>query len=171
VLERSENYTPVVNIESLRLVLAEAVSRGWYIHTLDIKNAYLNSDLKSKFRDNGQIKRLLGMEFKYLMDKGELYISTTDKIRELIELVGESNLPNSTKVPINFNELFHRPSPSYSNITKYQSLIGKLNFIIYRSRSDCLTYFTKLARNMKNPTVGLLLFSSFKISSLFKTND
>ena len=38
-------YAPVVNSANMRLVLSHAVRNNWYIHVLDLKNAYLNSEL------------------------------------------------------------------------------------------------------------------------------
>lgn len=46
-IAKTPEYSPVLSIESLRIVLSVAVNKGWYIHTIDIKNAYLNSSINN----------------------------------------------------------------------------------------------------------------------------
>lgn len=171
-------HSPVIHPDSLRAVLAYAVPAGWHIHTVDIKDAYLNSpadqtvfmrqpdcyvcpdkpthvcrlnkalfgllesghswyvtftsfivengfihsmvdpcvihsrnyDLyillyvddsavtspsiesfknllgkQFKFRDQGSIKKFLGIEFKYDREKKEVLMKTKNKIKKLVE--------------------------------------------------------------------------------------
>lgn len=41
-----DTYAPVANIETIRLLLAMGISKGWHIHHLDVKCAYLYGELK-----------------------------------------------------------------------------------------------------------------------------
>ena len=41
-----EVFAPVARIETVRFIIALAASRGWRIHHLDVKTAFLNGDLK-----------------------------------------------------------------------------------------------------------------------------
>ena len=43
-----EVFAPVARIETVRFVIAMAASRGWEIHHLDIKTAFLHGDLKEE---------------------------------------------------------------------------------------------------------------------------
>lgn len=41
-------FAPVARIETIRLLIAFAVTRGWEIHHLDVKMAFLNGDLNEE---------------------------------------------------------------------------------------------------------------------------
>ena len=43
-----EVFAPVARIESVRLLLALAAARGWKVHHLDVKSAFLNGELAEK---------------------------------------------------------------------------------------------------------------------------
>jgi len=43
-----ETFSPVVKLATVRLVLTIAVTRGWFIHQLDVHNAFLNEILQEK---------------------------------------------------------------------------------------------------------------------------
>ncbi|WVZ64847.1 hypothetical protein U9M48_014314 [Paspalum notatum var. saurae] len=43
-----EVFAPVARMESVRLVLMLAATRGWKVHHLDVKSAFLNGELKEK---------------------------------------------------------------------------------------------------------------------------
>lgn len=43
-----EVFAPVARIESVRFIIALAASKGWQVHHLDVKTAFLNGDLKEE---------------------------------------------------------------------------------------------------------------------------
>ena len=45
-VDYEEVFSPVARIEIVRLIIALAASRGWQVHHLDVKTAFLNGDLK-----------------------------------------------------------------------------------------------------------------------------
>lgn len=47
-IEYDKVFAPVTRIETIRLIIALAVSHGWEVHHLDVKTAFLHGDLKEK---------------------------------------------------------------------------------------------------------------------------
>ncbi|RDX87963.1 Copia protein, partial [Mucuna pruriens] len=45
-LDYNEVFAPVARIETIKLVVAAAIFRGWLLHQLDVKSAFLNGPLK-----------------------------------------------------------------------------------------------------------------------------
>jgi hypothetical protein len=41
-------FAPVARMESVRLLLALAAQKGWHVHHMDVKSAFLNGDLKEE---------------------------------------------------------------------------------------------------------------------------
>ena len=104
---------------------------------------------KFQFRDKASIKSFLGIEFKY--DQQRLMMSNKSKIMNLCEQYKDM-LPRATKVPIASTELIMKPSPTSKHVHTYQSIIGSLNFIAYRTRPDLTIYIHKLSKFMRSPT-------------------
>ena len=44
-IDFEEVFAPVARLDTVRLLLALAANRGWQVHHLDVKTAFLNSDL------------------------------------------------------------------------------------------------------------------------------
>jgi hypothetical protein len=44
-IDYDETFTPVAKMDSIRLELSIAASKGWEFHQMDMKNAFLHSDL------------------------------------------------------------------------------------------------------------------------------
>ena len=47
-VDYDEVFAPVARIETIRLIVALAASRGWDVHHLDVKTAFLHGDLKEE---------------------------------------------------------------------------------------------------------------------------
>lgn len=45
-IDFEEVFAPVARLETVRFIIALAASRGWQVHHLDVKTAFLNGDLK-----------------------------------------------------------------------------------------------------------------------------
>jgi hypothetical protein len=44
-IDYDETFTPVAKMDSIRLTLSIAVAKGWEVHHMDMKNAFLHGDL------------------------------------------------------------------------------------------------------------------------------
>lgn len=47
-VDYDEVFAPVARIETIRLIIALAASKGWEIHHLDVKTAFLHRELKEE---------------------------------------------------------------------------------------------------------------------------
>ena len=47
-IDYEEVFAPVTRLETLRVVVAHASLRGWKLHQLDVKSAFLNGDLQEE---------------------------------------------------------------------------------------------------------------------------
>jgi hypothetical protein len=47
-IDFDDAFAPVARMESVRLLLALSTQEGWHVHHIDVKTAFLNSDLKEE---------------------------------------------------------------------------------------------------------------------------
>jgi hypothetical protein len=47
-IDYDETFSPIVNMDSIHLALAIAVAKGWEVHQMDVKNAFLYGDLSEE---------------------------------------------------------------------------------------------------------------------------
>ncbi|KAF0930071.1 hypothetical protein E2562_027905 [Oryza meyeriana var. granulata] len=69
-----EVFAPVARLDTVRVLLAIAVNRGWQVHQLDVKSAFLNGDLEEEVyvaQPEGYVKK--GKEHLVLKLQKALY--------------------------------------------------------------------------------------------------
>ena len=44
-IDYDETFAPVANMDSIRLDVAIATSKGWEVHHMDVKTAFLHGDI------------------------------------------------------------------------------------------------------------------------------
>ena len=71
----SETFAPVARLDTIRMLLALAAQKGWNIHQMDVKSAFLNGYLEEEiFVEQPEGFIVKGMEEKvYLLKKKALY--------------------------------------------------------------------------------------------------
>ncbi|KAF0904830.1 hypothetical protein E2562_037605 [Oryza meyeriana var. granulata] len=47
-IDYDEVFAPVARMESVRMLLTVAAQRGWLVHHMDVKSAFLNGELKEE---------------------------------------------------------------------------------------------------------------------------
>jgi hypothetical protein len=47
-IDYDETFSPVANMDSIRLVLAIATAKGWEVHQMDVKNDFLHNDISEE---------------------------------------------------------------------------------------------------------------------------
>ena len=104
-----------------------------------------------KFKDNGPIKRMLGIDFDYNREEGRLMMSMKDKIAALYHR-NENDIPKPNKVPLSSTTNLDLRSPLAKNVFRYRSNVGALNYIATRYRADIAVYVNELAKHMQKPT-------------------
>jgi len=63
-IDYEETFVPVAKMTTVKTILAIATSKAWPLHQIDVKNAFLNRDIKEEI----YMKPLLGM-FRRLLIK------------------------------------------------------------------------------------------------------
>jgi hypothetical protein len=47
-IDYDETFTPVAKMDSIRLAHAIVVAKGWEVHQMDVKNAFLHDDISKE---------------------------------------------------------------------------------------------------------------------------
>ncbi|GJZ56052.1 ribonuclease H-like domain-containing protein [Tanacetum coccineum] len=146
-----ETFSPVVKSGTIRIVLSLAASRHWMIHQLDVKNAFLHSDLSKTvymyqppgFQDS--VHPDYGTNTTYLLlyvDDIVLIASSESLLQQIIrlfflfqkkyaiEILDRAHMDNCnpSRTPIDTESKLGSDGDPVSDPTLYRNLAGSLQF-------------------------------------------
>lgn len=74
-----EVFAPVARLESVRLMVALAAHKGWQVHHMDVKSAFLNSKLQEVYVQQPPVFITTGSENKVLSPQSSIWsLSSTE---------------------------------------------------------------------------------------------
>ncbi|CAL9006703.1 unnamed protein product [Prunus brigantina] len=129
-IDYAETFSPVVKPATIRTVLSLAVSRGWSLRQLDVKNAFLHGFLQE--------------------DNGTLHINQLKYAHDLLQ---KANLLNSkpASTPLAAKVLLSVSDGALiSNPTEYRELVGSLQYLTL-TRPDISFAVNTVAQFMSAP--------------------
>ncbi|GJT78628.1 ribonuclease H-like domain-containing protein [Tanacetum coccineum] len=153
-----ETFSPVVKPGTIRTVLSLAASRHWPIHQLDVKNAFLHSDLSktiymhqppgfwdSVHPDYVCLLQRQGTDTSYLLlyvgdivltafSESLVVLSQKKYALEILDRAHMANC-NPSRTPIDSESKLGSDGNPVSDLTLYRSLAGSLQYLTF-TRSD-----------------------------------
>ncbi|CAL5370298.1 unnamed protein product [Camellia sinensis] len=107
-IDYQETFAPVARLDTIRAIIALAAQKGWFLHQLDVKSAFLNGKLEEEvYVDQPQGFVVKGKEDKVIFDKSP---------KEPIKRAKEEGFKGS---------LFYSTRSFRSNLSKnYQLTVG-----------------------------------------------
>ena len=154
-IDFEEVFAPVARIETVRFIIALAASRGWEIHHLDVKTAFLNGDLKEVvFVSQPEGFEVKGQEHKVYKLHKALY-----GLRQAPRAWNEKL--NKVLENLNFNRCSKEPS-LYCKQQKDRILLVAVyvdDLLVAGSDQDMISEFKKeMSSNFEMSDLGLLTY-------------
>ncbi|GAU24572.1 hypothetical protein TSUD_149130 [Trifolium subterraneum] len=181
-LDFFDTFSPVAKLTTVRMLLAIASIKGWYLHQLDVNNAFLHGDLQEdvymsipdgvscskphQVYEIDRIKAILDTNFK-IKDLGVVKyflglevahskegISISQR-KYCLDLLKDSGLLGSklASTPLDPSIKLHNDNGKpFEDISLYRRLIGKLLYLT-NTRPDIAYATQQLSQFLHNPTV------------------
>ncbi|GKC74147.1 ribonuclease H-like domain-containing protein [Tanacetum coccineum] len=150
-IDCDDTFIPVVKPATIRTVLSLALSRGWHVYQLDVKNAFLNDDLHDieefKMTDLGALNYFLGISVT--CDFTGMFLSQRKYDMELLELTHMVSCNLSQTLVDIVAKLGHDEDPVLDP-TLYRSLAGGLQYLTF-TRLDISYVLQKICLYMHDP--------------------
>ncbi|WVZ15611.1 hypothetical protein V8G54_013177 [Vigna mungo] len=160
-----DTFSPVAKLTSVRMLFALAASKNWFLHQLDVDNAFLHGDLNEdvymdpppglNVGDKGQVckltKSLYGLKQAIARSRKGIHVCQRKYALDILEKTGMlGSKPSSTPYLSNNNSLY-KAEDYIDNPSDYRRLIGKL-FYLTNTRPDLFFTVNLLTRFMQEPT-------------------
>ncbi|GKC66682.1 ribonuclease H-like domain-containing protein [Tanacetum coccineum] len=141
-----DTFSHVVKPATIRTVLSLALSWNWHIHQLDVKNAFLNSDLSEivymyhqpgyAYRAGCSSSRCDSSLFIYqrgisvTRDSTGMFLSQNKYALKLLDMAHMANC-NPTRTSVDTKSKLGSDEDPISNPTLYRSLVGGLQYLTF----------------------------------------
>ncbi|RVW15617.1 Retrovirus-related Pol polyprotein from transposon RE2 [Vitis vinifera] len=154
-LDFGDTFSPVVRPTTVRIILSLAVTSGWRLHQLDVKNVFLHGFLNEE--DLSDLHYFLGIEVQ-ANEKG-LFLSQTKYALELLQCASMIDAkPIST--PCVIGQHLSTEGKLFSDPTMFRSLAGALQYLTI-TRPDLSFSVNSICQFMHAPTEDHVLSSTF----------
>nr|GEW66022.1 hypothetical protein [Tanacetum cinerariifolium] len=146
-----ETFSLVVKPGTIRTILSLAISRHWPVHQLDVKNAFLHSDLS----ETVYIHQPLGFrdfthpDYVCLLKRSLYGLKQRKYATEILEqahMVG----CNPSRTPVDTESKFGNDGDPVSDSTLYRSLAGSLQYLTF-TRPDISYAAQQVCLHMHDP--------------------
>ncbi|GJT77451.1 zinc finger, CCHC-type containing protein [Tanacetum coccineum] len=150
-----DTYAPVTRITTIRLLLALAAIHNLVIHQIDVKTAFLNSDLdeevymKFSMKDIGEADIILGIKIKH-ENKG-IVITQSHYIEKILKKFNHEDC-SLVSTPMDPIEKLKTNTGKPVDQLKYSRAIGCLMYTMTSTRPDIAYAVGRLSRYTSNPS-------------------
>eukprot|EP00253_Pinus_taeda_P023541 PITA_23541 len=165
-VDYDETFAPVAKMDSIWLALSIAAARGWEVHHMDVKNAFLhgdfeeeiymeqppgymqNSSMRFSMTDMGLLNFFLGLEIHHR--DSSITISQPKYARDLLARFHMSDCKPAATPFLSGIKLENGKDTPLVDCTLYRQLVGSLLYLTH-SRPDLSYVVGAVSRYMREP--------------------